>query len=160
MSGLDVDMLLARDRRAKISPENAVAEFKQMLGQADEISIIEDAMKQMGQIVRTLVTHSVGDSGFGRAMENIGLMRHEMIELEEPGVYDSFIRDLKERLLAGELGGDRRELWWRLKTAKLGLIDQNASEASKVTPEEASEVSARWHRVCMLPQSAKRTSSF
>ena len=44
--------------------------------------------------------------------------------------------------LSGELGGDRRELWWQMKGAKasLGLIDQSVSEPSNITPEEAAEV--------------------
>lgn len=51
-----------------------------------------------------------------------------------------FVGDLKKRLLSGELGGDRREMWWKVRKARLGLIDAKESEVSEVTEGEAKEV--------------------
>jgi ATP-dependent DNA helicase 2 subunit 2 len=112
-----------------------------MLGTADDLKIIEEAAKQMAIIVRSLITHSLGDSGYGRAVANLTVMREELIEMEEPGLYNDFIKDLKKKLLAGELGGDRRDMLWEIRKARLGLIDSKASEVSEVTEEEATEVS-------------------
>ena len=64
-----------------------------------------------------------------------------MIEFEEPGLYNDFVRDLKGRLLRDELGGGRKDLWFRVvRERKLGLIDREAAPASDVSEEEAAEV--------------------
>ncbi|KAI2470434.1 ATP-dependent DNA helicase II subunit 2 [Annulohypoxylon bovei var. microspora] len=143
ISGLDVDALLnqPQNKRKKIDPENAIPGFKQMVEYASEESEIEDAAKQMGGIIRSLISNSLGDSGYDRAVEDLGVFRDTMIKWEMPALYNSFLRDLKKRLLSGELGGDRRELWWQMKEARatLGLIDQSISDPSNVTPEEAVE---------------------
>lgn len=142
ISGLDVDALLGATKRTKISQDNAVPEFKQLLASAEEISTVEDAAKQMGAIVRSLITDSTADNDYGRAAEDMRVMREELVALEEPGFYNSFVRDLKKRLLAGELGGDRRDMWWRVRTTGLGLVHQGESEPSDVTIAEAEEVSS------------------
>lgn len=143
ISGLDVDALLKQpeNQRSKIDPDNAIPEFKQLVDTAGDFADFEEAAKQMGQIVRQLITDSMGDNNYNRAIENMGVFRDKMTNLEEPDLYNVFVKDLKKRLLSGELGGDRRELWWQLKGARLGLIDQAAVEVSKVTPDEAVEVS-------------------
>ena len=136
-----MDALLGRGTKSiSISRENAVPEFKQALGAAREISEIEDAVRQMGGIVRALITDSFADSLYNRALENIGTMRSQLIDFEEPGLYDAFVRDLKTRLLSGELGGDRRDIWLKVRLGRLGLIDKTQSEVSNVTKEEADEV--------------------
>ena len=141
LSGLDVDALLGREKRAKITTDNAIPEFKQMLETAEHISVIEEAAKQMSIIIRSLITHSLGDSGYGRAIANLATMREELINMEEPNLYNDFIKDLKKRLLGGELGGDRRDMMWEIRKAKLGLIDKSASEVSDVTEDQATEAS-------------------
>jgi len=95
----------------------------------------------MGIVIRDLITDSLGNNEYDQAMEDLGVFRAQMIEMEEPDFYNTFIADLKMRLLSGELGGDRRELWWQMKGAKIGLIDETQSEQSKVTMQEAIEVS-------------------
>ncbi|KAH7041199.1 Ku70/Ku80 N-terminal alpha/beta domain-containing protein [Microdochium trichocladiopsis] len=140
ISGLDVAALLKQDpSRKKLDPSNAVPQFKQMIEVSESMSQVEDAAKQMGGVIRDLVSDSLGNSGYDQAMEDLGVFRAQMIEMEEPEFYNSFVMDLKKRLLAGELGGDRRELWWQMKGAKLGLIDETQSEQSKVTTAEAIE---------------------
>jgi len=43
----------------------------------------------------------------------------------------------------GGAGGDRREMWWKVKKARLGLIDKKTSEVSDVSEEDAQAVSGR-----------------
>jgi ATP-dependent DNA helicase 2 subunit 2 len=141
---LDVDALLKESgiKRTKVDPENSIPSFKQVMETATEESTFSDAAKQMGDVVRQLVTDSFGDHNFHRAIENMGVFRENMINYEEPALYNSFMKDFKKRLLSGELGGDRREFWWQAKGAKLGLIDSSTlPDVSEVTPEEAAEVS-------------------
>ena len=68
-------------------------------------------------------------------------MREECIEVEEPEVYNEFVRDLKKRMMEGALGGDRREMWLAVRSGRVGLIDKRASSRSEVSEGEAREVS-------------------
>lgn len=101
---------------------------------------IEAAAKQMGDIIRLVITDSNGPEKYPQAMECLGVMREELVEMEEPGFYNSFARDLKRALLSGALGGDRREFWLQMRQSKLGLISQDQSESSDIGPAEANEV--------------------
>ncbi|KAM3526217.1 hypothetical protein NHJ13051_003575 [Beauveria bassiana] len=141
LSGLDVDALLGEDSKGQITPENAVPDFKRAMATSEEISDIQSAAKQMGGIIELLVTDSFGDSKYARAVECIGVMREELINMEEPEMYNSFVRELKKSLLSGTLGGDRRDFWFKLRWSRLGLIEQSQLDTSKVTAEEADEVS-------------------
>lgn len=137
-----MDALLGEEKKGSIRPENAIPDFKRALNSSEEVEQIADATKQMGVIVRSLVTDSFGDNKYAQAMEGIGAMREELTNLEEPGLYNDFVRGLKKSLLSGALGGDRRDFWFKIRWAKLGLIDNKQSEASTVTLEEADEVSS------------------
>lgn len=141
ISGLDVDALLSEGKKGKISPDNAVPDFKHALEIADSEEALDDASKQMGAIIRTLVTDSFGDSKYEQAVECCGVMREELISMDEPKLFNTFVRDLKMRLLSGTLGGDRRDFWFKIRWSKLGLIDNSQSEPSDVSAEEAEEVS-------------------
>ncbi|KAI9852654.1 MAG: ATP-dependent DNA helicase II subunit 2 [Thelocarpon superellum] len=137
LSGLNVEELLGRQKRTKISAENAIPEFKQMLTTSEDPNAISDASKQMADIVRSQIQHSLGDHAYGRVIEELHVMREELIAMEEPETYNDFMKDLKWKLLAGDLGGDRRELWWEIRKGRLGLIDHGLSDLSDVTEEEA-----------------------
>ncbi|KAL4781501.1 SPOC like C-terminal domain-containing protein [Aspergillus varians] len=137
LSGLDVDALLSQEKRVKISPNNAIPEFKQTLSQAEDIETTKDAVKQMRSIMEDQIRHSLGDANYDRVTEGLGVLREELISYEEPSLYNELIKELKEQLLKEKLGGDRRELWWLIRRSKLGLIDQKQSEFSDVTEEEA-----------------------
>lgn len=140
LSGLDVDDLLHREKRQKISPENAIPEFKQALSITEDIEAVKDIVKQMSTIIEEQVKHSLGDANYGRVIEGLGTMRDELIEFEEPGLYNDYIRSLKPKLLQEELGGDRKELWWLIRKNGVTLIDNRASDRSDVTEGEAKEV--------------------
>ncbi|KAJ5212171.1 uncharacterized protein N7498_003817 [Penicillium cinerascens] len=140
LSGLDVDALLFQEpKRSKISAENAVPEFKQMLSRAESVDTIHDAVRQMSAILEAQIKHSLGDANYDRVVEGLGTMREELVDYEEPALYNEFLRVLKGKVLSEELGGDRRELWWLVRKSKLGLIDQATSERSEVSEEEAKE---------------------
>ncbi|KAH8176434.1 ku70/Ku80 beta-barrel domain-containing protein [Sarocladium implicatum] len=140
ISGLDVEALLGDESKGKkVSPDNPVPDFKRILGTSEQLSEIEDASKQMGGIIRELITDSFGDSKYDQAMECLGTMREELINLEEPSLYNTFVKDLKKTMLSGALGGDRRDFWFQIRGAKMGLIDTRQSEVSDVSPETADE---------------------
>ncbi|KAH7170292.1 SPOC like C-terminal domain-containing protein [Dactylonectria macrodidyma] len=139
ISGLDVDALLGEGEKGDIDPDNAVPGFKQALAVTEELSEIEDATKQMGAITNALITESFGDSKYAQAMECLAVMREELINLEEPGLYNTYVRDMKKQLLSGALGGDRRDFWFKIRWTRMGLIEKKQSEVSDVTPEEVEE---------------------
>ncbi|CAG9972215.1 unnamed protein product [Clonostachys byssicola] len=138
ISGLDIDALLGDDK-GTISPENPVPDFKNAIGATESESEIEDAAKQMGDIIRSLVTESFGDSKYDQAMECIGVMREELINIEEPKFFNSFIRNFKKALLSGTLGGDRRDFWFKIRYGKLGLIDKTQADTSDVNLDDADQ---------------------
>lgn len=150
-SGFDVDSLLNEGlerKKKKISKDNAIPEFKQTLRHrldaANEDEEIENAVKDMGQIVRSLIKESMGDKDYARAQENIGVMREQCIDFEVPQLYNDFLRDLKKQISSGALGGDRREMWskyimWPAQ-GRLGLITKSQCEASDMAEEEAQQV--------------------
>lgn len=150
-SGLDVDSLLSKGlarKKNKLSKENAIPEFKQTLRHrldaANEDEELEKAVKDMGQIVETLITESMGDKDYARAQEHIGVMRDQCIAFEVPQLYNEFLRHLKDKISSGALGGDRREMWARYikwpANGRLGLITSSQCEASGVTEDEAQQV--------------------
>lgn len=137
LSGLDIDALLGNPKRVKISSENLVPSFKQALAATDDLEAIQEAANAMAAEIRNLIKNSVGESGYGRALEAVRVFRDEITELEEPDMYNTFVRELKSELLGGELGGDRREMWWRVRGSKYGLIDRKRCFASDVSEEDA-----------------------
>jgi ATP-dependent DNA helicase 2 subunit 2 len=143
LSGLDVDSLLSREKREKISPDNTIPEFKQMLASPPDDNVIYDAARQIADIIRMHISHSTGDSKYEEVMADMKVFREYMVDFEMPDIWNDFIRDFKKRAGKGELGGDRREFWQSLRGANLGLIDKKALEISDVTEKEANEVRKR-----------------
>ena len=86
----------------------------------------------------------MGGSGYDRAIEALSVMREQMIELEVPKLYDDVLRDLKKKVLSGELGGERSDMWYKVRMERLGLIHQKESAWSDITEEDA--------RAFMLPK--------
>ena len=145
-------MLNQEPKRAEISPDNAIPEFKQLLSRADSVETILDAVKQMASIIENQIRQSLGDANYDRVIEGLGTMRDELVDYEEPAVYNDFLRKLKEKVLSEELGGDRKELWWLMRRNKLGLIDKELSERSEVEATEAKEVSCLSFLLCTGPR--------
>lgn len=141
LSNLDVEELLRGEKRLKISPENAIPEFKQTLEATEDIGKVKEAVKQMSSIIESQIRHSLGDINYNRAIEGLGTMKDELVGFEEPSLYNEFIRELKKKLLSDQLGGDRREMWWLIRKNRIGLIDNRVSDQSDVTEQEAKEAS-------------------
>ena len=143
LSGLDVGALLnepgTREKRKRISAENAVPEFKQLLDSGGGDAVIRDAAAQMGEIVRGYIKHSFGETGYGRAIEAMRVLREEMLDLEEPAAYNEFLRALKKDILGEKLGGYREDMWWEIRRNRLGLITKKEISASEVEEDAAKE---------------------
>ena len=139
LSGLDVGALLGnnKSKKIKITRENTIPEFRQALDAAESEDAIRDIAKQLSSVIEGQVKDSFGDTAYGKAIEELSTMRSEMIEMEEPGAYNEFIRTLKAKLLGEELGGDRREMWYKIRRNKLGLIEKRSSDKSNVDEDEA-----------------------
>ncbi|KJX97255.1 ATP-dependent DNA helicase II subunit 2 like protein [Zymoseptoria brevis] len=140
LSNLDVAALLAQDPKRKsrrIDPKNAVAEFKQMLESTDDIDEMKNAFKQLRFIILDEIKHSVGENKYGQALENIHVMREQAVEFEEPGLYNDFLHELKDKIFGKELGGDRGAMWYRVRRDKLGLILKEEASTSEFTAEES-----------------------
>jgi ATP-dependent DNA helicase 2 subunit 2 len=138
ISGLDIDALLGNPKRVKVDASNLIPSFKNALAASDDIEAIEEAADSMANEIRSLIRSSVSDSGYGRALEALRVMRDELTELEEPEIWNAFIRGLKSDLLEGKLNGSRKDMWWKIRGSRYGLVDRKRSFVSEVTEEEAS----------------------
>ncbi|KAF9690959.1 hypothetical protein EKO04_011122 [Ascochyta lentis] len=139
ISGLDVEALLGNPTQVKIDSANLVPSFKQALAVTDDLAAIQSAANAMAKEIRNLVKNSLGESAYGRALEAVRVMRDELTELEEPEMYNEFVREFKTELLHDALNGDRRDMWWRIRGSRYGLIDRKRSLVSDVTEKEADE---------------------
>jgi ATP-dependent DNA helicase 2 subunit 2 len=137
LSGLDVDELLGNPKRVKIEANNLIPSFKQAIAASVSIDGFQEAVDGIGKEIRNLISSSVGDSNYNRALEAIRVTREEMLELEEPDLYNPFVMALKENILGGKLNGNRREMWWKIRGSRYGLIDLKSTSISAVTEEEA-----------------------
>ncbi|KIW99718.1 uncharacterized protein Z518_11131 [Rhinocladiella mackenziei CBS 650.93] len=137
LSGLNVEDLFRREKRTRISPDNAIPEYKRMLGTSDDIDTLKEANSQMTKIVEDLIQNSFGEANDDRVLEMLNVIRQEMLAYEEPRAYNDILRQIKEKLMAGELGGNRGELWWKIRVSKLGLISNEASHVSDVSRTDA-----------------------
>lgn len=141
LSGLNVEALLGSEKsKAKISAQNAIPDFRQMINTTDSIEGIREVAQQLGAVIEARIKDSFGDIAYARALEEIGVMREELIDLEEPEIYNDFAKALKRKLLAEELGGNRKDFWWEFRKSKLGLIDRKTSEASNALEEDVKAV--------------------
>jgi ATP-dependent DNA helicase 2 subunit 2 len=128
LSNLDVNALLAQDPRRKskrIDPKNAVAEFKQHMEAAqeeDDPQVIPNLVRQMKTIIFDWIRHSVGDRNYQTVVAAVSTMREELLEMEEPQLFNDFMKELKARLLSEELGGSRSDMWYALRSARLYLL--------------------------------------
>ena len=146
LSGLDVGALLTQRPKtsnnqssssAKISAQNPIPEFKQALDNVGSPAAIRDLAQQFGRIIETRISESFGDMQYPRVLEELGVLRAEMVENEEPKAWNDFVRQLKTKLLSEQLGGDRKDMWHAIRRQRLGLLDKKASESSSVDEEEA-----------------------
>jgi len=145
LSGLDINALLStpstKSSRAKIDPNNAVPEFKQMVDLAGDIKAIHSACEQMGEVLQKMTKNSVGEAKYAQVIEGLKVMRNECVELEEARWWNEFVKKFKDELLSENYGGKRSELWWLIKINKLGLITSEECKEGGVNDEE---VKAFW----------------
>lgn len=138
LSGLDIEGLLSGSRKSNISYENPIPEFKRLLDAADSVQAIRSAAKQMGEIISRRIKGSFADTEYARAAEELRILRQEMVLIEEPGIYNDFVRTLKGKLLKDQLGGERKEMWYSLRAQRLGLITHKETDLSDVDETAAS----------------------
>ncbi|KAL8898377.1 MAG: hypothetical protein Q9207_006730 [Kuettlingeria erythrocarpa] len=133
LSGLNVEALLGGDKKkTRISSQNAIPDFRQMINNSDSIDGIRQTAQQLGAVVEARIKDSFGDIGYARALEEISVMREELIDLEEPEIYNDFAKELKRKLLSEQLGGNRKDFWWEFRKSKLGIIDATEEDAKAV----------------------------
>lgn len=137
LSGLNVEDLFRKEQRGQISPDNAIPEFKQMLMHPDDMDRVKAGVQQMASILQDWILNSFGEANYDRVLEGLGVIREEMLGMEEPALYNDLLRDLKKKLMAGKLGSNRTDLWYKIRVNKLGLIADDASPSSDVTRAEA-----------------------
>lgn len=139
LSGLNVADLFPKKKKPTISSENMIPEFKQLTETSGDIDEVHDAVKQMQTIVEAQIRDSFGDGNYDRVIEELGVLRSELEDLGEADAWNDIIRMLKQKILSEELGGNRRELWWKIRKSKLGLLEWEDNNVAQVSKEEADD---------------------
>ena len=144
LSGLDLDALLGPKRSAKstIDPQNPIPSFRQALDAATSLPAITDAARSFAGIIESHI-NSFGGKDYPRAIEELGVLREEMIELEEVGVYNDVLKEIKSKLISGDLGGDRKEFWYLVGKEKIGLVVGEQGGSSSTGAGAVGEVEAK-----------------
>ncbi|EXJ59273.1 hypothetical protein A1O7_06705 [Cladophialophora yegresii CBS 114405] len=145
LSGLDVEKLLRKERpveqgKTHINPNNAVPEFKDVFKTTADMAIIKEAVKQMQQIIEDLVRKDYGHKNYDKVLESLGTIRNETIGMEVPNYYNEALREFKEKLFQGQLGENRGELWYKIRTGNIGFIGKDEEELSDMTRSEADDL--------------------
>ena len=139
LSNLDVKALLASDPNRdskRIDSQNAVPEFKQVIANAESVDEVRDACSQLQRIIFEWIAQSTETLGHGKSIEAIRVMREEALELEEPGLYNAMLRQLKDKIVGGDLGG-KREAWYLIKANRLHPISQSETGVSDLDDQNA-----------------------
>ena len=149
LSGLDVSGLLSSRPKPQpssktkppssslpqISAQNPIPEFKQALDATTSPADIRTLALQFAAIIESRIRTSFSNLAYPRALEELRVLRQEMVEMEEPGVWNEILRGLKGRMVEREeLGGERREMWRGMRKEGLGLLN---GEGVEVGEEEA-----------------------
>ena len=113
-----------------------------MLDTTEDPNGIQDAASQLAAVIEQHIKNSFGESEYDRVLAEMSVLRSEMIEMEEPGIWNTWLKELKSKLLSGEFGSGRNELWWRIRKEGLGLVTKGESTVSAVAEDEAKIVSA------------------
>ncbi|KAI5309721.1 ATP-dependent DNA helicase II subunit 2, partial [Ascosphaera atra] len=140
LSGLDIEGLLSK-RQKTIDPKNAIPEFKRLVHTAKGKDDFQTAAKQLADVIENRIKTSFGDQNYERAIEELGAMREELIDFDEPSIYNEIIEGLRKKIVAEELNGDRMEMLYLIRKGKLGPIDRFESEMpGAMTREEVNKV--------------------
>ena len=115
-----------------------------MLETTEDPNGIVDAASQLISIIEKHIKDSFGDSNYHRVIAEMTALRQEMIEMEEPSLWNDWLKKLKEKLRSDGLGTGRDELWWRIRKDKLGLVVNSEMEVSDIGDDEARQV---WDRL-------------
>ena len=95
---------------------------------------VSEAVNQICAIIENQIRNSLGEANYDRVVEELGVMKDEVIAYEDPSsLYN--LRRLKKTILHNELAEDRRGLWWFIRGSNVSM-----SELSNVTEQEAREV--------------------
>ncbi|XP_059149965.1 X-ray repair cross-complementing protein 5-like [Physella acuta] len=111
-----------------------IEDFKALIGRRDD-DLFDEACQQMQRRIEEIVMQSFGQQTYSKAMDCLKTLREECIKKLEPGVYNAFVKNFKNTLIARS----KKDFWEHIVKAKQGLIPKSECEESRVTQEEADQ---------------------
>lgn len=116
-----------------LSKHHPVSDFRDMLRFKKE-DLVENAIKQMQELIMELVKTSVDGSFFSRALEYLSVLRDGCVQEDEPDLFNEFVRILKEKMLSEHgFEGFLEEM----QKNGVALISSAESHQSLISPEIA-----------------------
>lgn len=129
-SGVTLDNLVAITVTS-VGSTDPVGDFQKMLADQSQ-DRVTTAIKEMQEVVRTMVSDAVTDAFLAKAEECLAALRTGCLQQDEPEAWNTFLRDCKSRWI-----GAKPAMWGRVVGKGLSLIHSGESEDTDVTPEEA-----------------------
>ncbi|KAA6406463.1 MAG: ATP-dependent DNA helicase II subunit 2 [Lasallia pustulata] len=99
-----------------------IAQVEHYLEATEDPDGISIAANAFGVMVLAYILPSVSASAFEDILTGILLFRNTMDEMEEPDMWNVWVRSLKWKVRSDELGGIGRALWEAMKENGLGLL--------------------------------------
>mmetsp|Transcript_32113 Transcript_32113/g.31515 ORF Transcript_32113/g.31515 Transcript_32113/m.31515 type:complete len:169 (-) Transcript_32113:15-521(-) len=118
----------------KITSMNPIHDFEKMI-EDRVVDRVDDALKQMRQIILDFIRHSTGGDMYEKALECLRKMRESSKDNDEAEQFNNFVTELKARFSVGM----HQDFYETMRTQNIGLITKDESFKSKITKEEADE---------------------
>ena len=129
ISSLDVESLLkaGRNKRLHFDSNNAIKDFENYINDGYDPDRLIDGAAELGKILEKRVQESFGDAHYSSALDDMAEFRRLMQEEEAYGVWNAWVKEFKRKLLGKELGGDRREMWFKVREKGVGLLEKGGA---------------------------------
>lgn len=109
-------------------------DFKNMLSRRD-IDLVEKAIEEMKVRIQQLVSDSLRDQLYGKAIECLHALRDGCVQESEPNAFNAFLRDLR----AAHENKRRHDFWQLIVEKRITLIHDEECDESDVSKEEAAD---------------------
>lgn len=105
----------------KTPTSDPVSRFLHEIENALDLNSVHTAAFIFGAAIEDQIWCSSCEPPYTSVVKQLRVLRKTMVEMEEPGIWNTWIKELKSKLLQ-EKKNDCRELWLAMKTGGLGLI--------------------------------------
>lgn len=123
---------MAQGAVTEVGSVNPVSDFQKLVKGSDDATF-KRVCTQMQKRIHQLVLESFGSQFFNKAFECLKSLRTESCQRQEPGQFNQFLRDTKQKLKSTS----KEAFWQKICQEKLSLISHAECSTSDVTAEDS-----------------------